>query len=230
MARLSGTTVQKSTMVCSNRNELQNFKRIQTLKPEQRDHARTHTSEGGKTTHAEGSRVVACSASTSSMTRTRSPGAMRARAGAENMMHFDGEARLRRDRTMRNLGALRREGFQPARRHPSASRHRYHQRGHTDDELEQNSADLLGTVSIPRLRTENSSEQLGGVRREYSNERLGTELDASNVTRSRSAPPVRVGCVIPAPNSGADQVCVSWRQMDPIAMHAYSSKFADKIP
>ena len=54
----------------------------------------------------------------------------------DNMMKFDGEARFRRDRTQRHLGALRREGFQPARRHPSASRHRYHQRAYTDDELD----------------------------------------------------------------------------------------------
>lgn len=53
------------------------------------------------------------------------------------MLQFDGEARLRRERTQRNLGALRREGFQPARRHPSAARHRYNQRAHTDDELDE---------------------------------------------------------------------------------------------
>ena len=54
----------------------------------------------------------------------------------DNRMKFDGEARFQRDRTQRNLGALRREGFQPARRHPSASRHIYHQRAHTDDEVD----------------------------------------------------------------------------------------------
>ena len=51
------------------------------------------------------------------------------------MMKFDGEARFRRDRVQRSRGYLRREGFHPARRHPSAARHRYQQRAHTDDEL-----------------------------------------------------------------------------------------------
>jgi hypothetical protein len=40
------------------------------------------------------------------------------------MLTFDGEERFRRVRQERTLGALRREGFQPARRHPSASRRR----------------------------------------------------------------------------------------------------------
>jgi hypothetical protein len=39
-------------------------------------------------------------------------------------MQFDGEERYRSVRKERHLGALRREGFQPARRHPSASRRR----------------------------------------------------------------------------------------------------------
>jgi hypothetical protein len=54
-------------------------------------------------------------------------------------MKFDGEARFRRDRAQRSRGYLRREGFQPARRHPSAARHRYQQRAHTDDELDDES-------------------------------------------------------------------------------------------
>jgi hypothetical protein len=55
---------------------------------------------------------------------------------SDGMMQFDGEARFRADRAKRNLGALAREGFQPARRHPSAARSRYHQRAYTDDELD----------------------------------------------------------------------------------------------
>ena len=39
----------------------------------------------------------------------------------DGMMRFDGEARFKQDRSKSTLGALRREGFQPARRHPSAA-------------------------------------------------------------------------------------------------------------
>ena len=55
----------------------------------------------------------------------------------DGMMRFDGEARFKQDRSKSTLGALRREGFQPARRHPSAARNRYlQQRAQTDDELD----------------------------------------------------------------------------------------------
>lgn len=120
------------------------------------------------------------------------------------MMQFDGEARLRYDRTQRNMGALRREGFQPARRHPSAAR-RYQQRAHTDDELDN---------ELDGPHRQRSFEQIGGVRseysnemrREYSNECVGQreQHDSSKAHRSLSAPPVRIGAVIPHGNS--DQV------------------------
>ena len=73
-------------------------------------------------------------------------GNTQARRNLPNMMQFDGEAREKRDRTQRNLGALRREGFQPARRHPSAARHRYHQHAYTDDELDEDG-------KVPTLKT-----------------------------------------------------------------------------
>ena len=120
------------------------------------------------------------------------------------MMQFDGEARLRYDRTQRNMGALRREGFQPARRHPSAAR-RYPQRAHTDDELDD---------ELDEPHRQRSSERIGRVRREYSNEMRreysnecvsqSEQHESSKAHRSLSAPPVRFGAVIPHGNS--DQV------------------------
>jgi len=145
---------------------------------------------------------------------------------------FYGEARFRRDLTQRNLGALRREGFQPARRHPSASRHRYPSRALTDDELEElyeqnpghvnngngyhSDGHALGGKPLrSRVRREASSEHEDhapggrrGVRREYSNEKHA-HREHTTTQRSLSAPPVRIGALVP--QGRADQVCVVLR-------------------
>jgi hypothetical protein len=63
-------------------------------------------------------------------------------------MKFDGEARFRRDRAQRSRGYLRREGFQPARRHPSAARHRYQQHAQTDDELDDESYGKTASAAL----------------------------------------------------------------------------------
>jgi len=56
--------------------------------------------------------------------------------------------------------------------------------------------------SRPELN-QNSAEQLGGVRREYSNEKMSrTQAEAARAQRSLSAPPVRIGAVL----SQSDQV------------------------
>ena len=147
----------------------------------------------------------------------------------ENMMKFDGEARFRRDRVQRSRGYLRREGFQPARRHPSAARHRYQQRAHTDDELDDESYGKTASATLcpmlgplltrfaraggvrrqgsneyfARVRGQNSSERIGGVRREFSNENL--DKPEAHGHRSLSAPPVRTtGAVVP--DGSAEQV------------------------
>jgi hypothetical protein len=56
-----------------------------------------------------------------------------------------------------------------------------------------------------RVRGQNSSERLDGVRREYSNEKLG-KTEAHGY-RSLSAPPVRTtGAVVPVPDGSTEQV------------------------
>ena len=127
---------------------------------------------------------------------------------AGNILHFDGEARHLRDRNQQTLGALRREGFQPARRHPSAVRHRYKEGAQTDDELgEEPCCGVSRQRSLDRIegvRRDGGAERT--VRREYSNESVGQrKQEAQKWKRSLSAPPVRVRVVIPEPST--EQVC-----------------------
>ena len=121
-------------------------------------------------------------------------------------MQFDGVERYRQMRKERSLGALRREGFQPARRHPSASRRRVKEApefGSDDaflggcEERPQDSGDLALRVfhNIPCTTAQLGAQHRGNCGRISPTRRcidVAPDGDAvRSYQRSLSAPPIR---------------------------------------
>ena len=178
----------------------------------------THSNRG-KVERTEGEALRAGAVEPAMVRRASGLQGGRTAENYDGMMRFDGEARFKQDRSKSTLGALRREGFQPARRHPSAARNRYlQQRAQTDDELDDEpmmitrggatgyysdgqAGNTRRLVRVPIVRREPSGEldesfraasKARGLRQEHSNENLGKRATvAVRSTRSLSAPPVR---------------------------------------
>lgn len=116
-------------------------------------------------------------------------------------MQFDGVERYKQQLKERHLGALRREGFQPARRHPSASRRRYKEA----PEFCSDGVYLGGSELRPQdsgemtLRKQHhiptaAAPQQGGYSSGSNAPRGSASVEPSGTVRhqrSRSAPPVR---------------------------------------